>query len=213
MRSRASGDGAATRGLRAIARATALGIALAASFGCATGGSSATGGAATSARGGGARADEVGKPAPEIVVQRLNGKPLALSSLRGKVVLLDVWASWCGPCKQELPMLDAIAGRLRGRGVEILAISIDQERDNVLKFLGSRTHWSLTVAHDPGGAIAETLQPDKMPTSYVIDRAGVIRYVNMGFEPSDAAVIEQRLAELAGESETASASPPARRAR
>jgi len=140
----------------------------------------------------------VGQPAPEIVVDRLSGgHSLSLSSLRGKVVLLDVWASWCGPCKQELPMLDAIAGRLRGRGVEVLAVSIDQQRENVEKFLGARAHWNLTVAHDPNGDIADTFQPDKMPTSYAIDRAGVIRYVNSGFVPADAPEIERRLADLA----------------
>ena len=139
----------------------------------------------------------VGHPAPEIVVERLNGQGLALGSLRGKVVLLDVWASWCVPCQKELPMLDAIARRLRSKGVEVLAVSIDQERSNVVKFLDTQPRWVLTVAHDPRGAIAETFQPEKMPTSYVIDRAGIIRYVNDGFEPADAAVIERRLTELA----------------
>jgi thiol-disulfide isomerase/thioredoxin len=142
--------------------------------------------------------DGIGRPAPEIVIDRMDGKPLSLSSLRGKVVLLDVWASWCGPCQKELPMLDAIARRLHGRGVEVLAVSIDQERSNLVKFLEVQPGWALTVAHDPRGRIAETLQPDKMPTSYVIDRAGVIRYVNSGFDPSDAAVIERLLEELAG---------------
>lgn len=154
--------------------------------------------ATTTAAGSAREAFGAGRPAPEIVVERMNGESLSLSSLRGKVVLLDVWASWCGPCKQELPMLDAIAARLRGRGVEVLAVSVDQQRENVLKFLGSRSHWSLTVAHDPRGAIADTFQPDKMPTSYVIDRLGIIRHVNSGFEPADAAVIERRLADLAG---------------
>ena len=154
--------------------------------------------------GGGSRAGAggphgVGHVAPEIVVDRVSGGDLALSSLRGKVVLLDVWASWCGPCKQELPMLDAIAGRLHKRGVEVVAVSVDQERENVDKFLGSHGKWHLTVAHDPKGAIADTFQPDKMPTSYVIDRVGVIRYVNSGFEPSDAQEIERRLADLAAE--------------
>ena len=177
---------AATRGGRlALAMLAMLGGA------CATGGGSGARGA-----GGG---QGVGRVAPEIVVDRVSGGDLALSSLRGKVVLLDVWASWCGPCKQELPMLDAIAGRLRKRGVEVLAVSVDQERENVDKFLGSRGKWHLTVAHDPKGAIADTFQPEKMPTSYVIDRAGVIRYVNSGFEPSDAPEIERRLADLASE--------------
>ena len=144
------------------------------------------------------RGPGVGRPAPEIVVDRLNGKTLALSSLHGKVVLLDVWASWCGPCKQELPMLDAIAARLHKRGVEVVAVSVDQDRENVDKFLGARPRWNLTVAHDPKGAIADTFQPEKMPTSYVIDRAGIVRYVNSGFEPGDAKEIEQRLSDLAG---------------
>lgn len=167
-------------------------IAAAATIGaCATTGAGVGG---TAVRGQG-----VGHAAPEIVVDQIKGGSLSLSSLRGRVVLLDVWASWCGPCKQELPMLDAIAGRLHRRGVEVLAVSVDQDRENVDKFLGARSRWNLTVAHDPKGAIADTFQPEKMPTSYVIDREGIIRYVNSGFEPGDAKEIEQRLAELAGE--------------
>ena len=63
---------------------------------------------------------------------------MALSCYRGKVVLLDVWASWCGPCKQELPMLDDMARRLRGDGVEVLAVSVDQERANVVEVPAAR---------------------------------------------------------------------------
>jgi thiol-disulfide isomerase/thioredoxin len=180
-------------GARSALVAVAL-LALVGGGACATPGEN---GAGTAARGAGSRSSDVGRPAPDIVVERMNGKNLALSSLRGKVVLLDVWASWCGPCLKELPMLDAIARRLHGRGVEVLAVSVDQERANVVKFLELQPHWALTVAHDPRGVIADTLQPDKMPTSYAIDRGGVIRYVNGGFEPSDAPIIERRLAELA----------------
>jgi len=159
-------------------------------LGCATGGGAAGGG--------GDAAHQVGAPAPEISVQGLTGKTINVGSYKGKVVLLDVWASWCVPCKQELPMLDDIAGRLRRRGVEVLAVSVDQERENVLKFLRGRGKWALTIAHDPRGQIADRLQPEKMPTSYIIDRAGIIRYVNSGFVPSDADVIERRLVEVAG---------------
>jgi len=136
---------------------------------------------------------------PEIKVELLTGKKIDVASYRGRVLLLDVWASWCGPCKQELPMLDEIASRLHHRGVEILAVSVDQERENVVKFLGARGHWALTIAHDSKGEIADRLQPDKMPTSYIIDRQGIIRYVNYGFQPSDAQIIERRLADLAGD--------------
>jgi len=180
-----------TRAARLAGVALAVGLSACATSGGAAGGSSSRGS-------GGGQAD-VGRPAPEITVDRVSGGTLSLSSLHGKVVLLDVWASWCGPCKQELPMLDAIAGRLHRRGVEVLAVSVDQERENVDKFLAAKGRWALTVAHDPKGAIAETYQPDKMPTSYVIDRQGIIRYVNSGFAPEDAKEIERRLADLAGQ--------------
>jgi cytochrome c biogenesis protein CcmG, thiol:disulfide interchange protein DsbE len=175
---------------RARALALAAGLALGTSVGCAT-----TGAAGDS--GGGD--NQVGAPVPEIHVESLAGKDLGIDDFRGKVVLLDVWASWCAPCKQELPMLDDMAKRLRAQGVEVevLAVSIDQERANLVKFLKARPHWALTIAHDPKGAIADRLAPEKMPTSYVIDRQGIIRYVNSGFEPSDAAVIERRLVDVA----------------
>jgi thiol-disulfide isomerase/thioredoxin len=170
---------------------TVLTLALLAS--CAT-----AGGGGGAASGGSAAGNPVGAPVPEIQVELLGGKKIDVASYRGRVLLLDVWASWCGPCKQELPMLDAMARRLKAQGIDVLAVSVDQERANVEKFLKGHGHWALTIAHDPGGAIAERLQPDKMPTSYVIDRAGIVRYVNAGFVPDDAATIEKRLLEVAG---------------
>ena len=153
-------------------------------------------------RGGGGAGSEagnqVGAPVPALHVESLSGKKIEVASYRGRVLLLDVWASWCGPCKQELPMLDEMAKRLKHQGIDVLAVSVDQERANVDKFLKGRGRWSLTIAHDPDGLIAERLQPDKMPTSYVIDRSGIVRYVNGGFVPDDAAVIEKRLLEVAG---------------
>ncbi len=158
--------------------------------GCATSGGGATGGAGQ---------ETVGAPLPPLKVDGLTGKTIDVRSYRGHVLLLDVWASWCAPCKQELPVLDEMARRLKADGIEILAVSVDQERANVEKFLRARGgRWSLTVAHDPRGEIAELLQPDKMPTSYVVDRAGIVRYVNAGFVPEDAPAIERRLREVAG---------------
>ncbi len=158
-------------------------------FGCATAGESA----------GGAGQGTIGAPLPPLKVDGLSGKTIDVASYRGRVLLLDVWASWCGPCKQELPVLNDMARRLKSQGIEILAVSVDQERANVDKFLRAQGgRWSLTVAHDPRGEIAELLQPDRMPTSYVVDRAGIVRYVNAGFVPEDAPTIEQRLREVAG---------------
>jgi thiol-disulfide isomerase/thioredoxin len=167
-----------------------LALLVAAHLACAT----TSGGGA----GGESPSNQVGAPLPKLEVDTLSGKRIDVGSFKGKVLLLDVWASWCGPCKEELPMLDAMAKRLKSKGIEILAVSVDQERANVDKFLRNHGRWSLTVAHDPAGLIAERLSPEKMPTSYVIDRAGIVRYVNAGFVPDDAVTIERRLLEVAG---------------
>jgi thiol-disulfide isomerase/thioredoxin len=148
--------------------------------------------------GGSGKAQAVGDPMPDLHFTRLDGRGnIRLSQLKGKVVLLDIWASWCAPCKEEMPLLDEMAGRLRRRGVEIIAVSVDEERANAEAFASSRPRWSLTLAHDPQGRIPDLLQPSKMPTSYVIDGAGVVRDINAGFERDDAPRIEARLRELA----------------
>ncbi|MDP9033903.1 MAG: redoxin domain-containing protein [Myxococcota bacterium] len=140
----------------------------------------------------------IGEAVPDLELAPLNGgTAVRLSDLRGKVVLLDVWASWCAPCKEELPMLDEMVGRLRKKGVEIVAVSIDDNRQDAEAFLQSRPGWSLRFAHDPEGQVPGKLQPPKMPSSYVIDRKGIIREMNAGFARSDAPHIEARLSELA----------------
>ena len=134
-------------------------------------------GCATTGAAGGESGGPVGAPLPSLTVDALSGKTINVATYKGRVLLLDVWASWCDPCKQELPVLNEMARRLKSQGIDILAVSVDQERENVDKFLRAHGggHWALTVAHDPRGAVAELLRPDKMPTSYVVDRSGIVR--------------------------------------
>jgi thiol-disulfide isomerase/thioredoxin len=140
---------------------------------------------------------EVGAPMPELVLNRFDGgQEMNVSSLKGKVVLLDLWASWCEPCKEEMPVLDEMAARLRARGVEIIAVSVDEDRAAAEAFVRGRPQWALTLVHDPRGKIPALLQPAKMPTSYVIDATGVVRHINEGFTRADAPLLEQRLVEL-----------------
>jgi cytochrome c biogenesis protein CcmG/thiol:disulfide interchange protein DsbE len=143
----------------------------------------------------------VGREVPELRLAPLNGgNGVRLTELRGKVVLLDVWASWCAPCKEELPMLDDMVGRLRSKGIEVVAVSIDENRQDAEEFLRSRPSWSIRFAHDPEGNVSGNLQPPKMPSSFLIDREGVIRGINAGFTRDDAERIEERLVELAATS-------------
>jgi peroxiredoxin len=142
---------------------------------------------------GSARAEiKTGDRARDFEQKTFSGATLKLSSLRGKVVLLDFWASWCEPCKKELPVLAKMAPKLRERGVEIVAVNIDERKENAEAFL--REHGlRLTVVQDQAQSIVKEYEPPKMPTSFIIDRAGVVRAVNEGFEPGDEAKIERQL--------------------
>jgi thiol-disulfide isomerase/thioredoxin len=156
---------------------------------------------ATASGGGGGgtpAAQGVGQPMPDLALREFwGGEEIRLSDLRGKVVLLDLWASWCPPCKEEMPVLDDMAARLREKGIEIIAVSIDEDRANAEQFLRRRARWALKLAHDPAGTVPERLQPPTMPTSYVIDAQGVLRHVIAGFRAGDAKRIELQLLELA----------------
>jgi thiol-disulfide isomerase/thioredoxin len=143
---------------------------------------------------------QVGAPLPSVVVRAVDGgRKIDLASMKGKVVLLDIWASWCGPCKEELPLLDDMATRLKDKNIAFVAVSIDEDKAAAEAFLGARPKWTLTVAHDPRGKLPDLLQPPKMPTSYLIDGQGVLRFINAGFERADAKKIESRLLALAAE--------------
>ncbi len=138
-----------------------------------------------------------GDAAADFEKKTLSGSSLRLSSLRGKVVLLDFWASWCEPCKKELPLLAKMAPRLKSKGIEIVAVNIDDNQKNAEAFV--RDHGlALTVVADTDKSIVGKYEPPKMPSSFVLDRSGTVRLVNDGFEPGDEAKLEQQLTALAG---------------
>jgi cytochrome c biogenesis protein CcmG/thiol:disulfide interchange protein DsbE len=145
---------------------------------------------------GAARAEvSPGQAAPDFEAATLGHETLKLSSLRGKVVLLDFWASWCEPCKKELPLLSRLAPRLRARGIEIVAVNIDDDPGRAQAFLQQK-NIHLTVVADAAKKIVGRWEPPKMPSSYVIDRAGVVRVVNGGFDAGDEAKLESQLVAL-----------------
>ena len=126
----------------------------------------------------------VGQRAPDFSLAKLaGGGNQSLGSLRGKVVIVDFWAQWCEPCKRELPQLDRLQKDYAQKNVVIVAINIDRQRENaerLVKQLGI----SLEVLLDPVGSVAATYDLPKMPTSFVVDRKGIVRYVHAGFEGS-----------------------------
>src|SRR5438445_7936601 len=113
------------------------------------------------------------KRAPDVTLQTADGQPMRLADFKGKVVLVDFWASWCVPCKTSFPALDSLYREYHARGVDVLAVNLDERRRDADAFLAERPH-ALTVLFDPKGASAQAFGVEGMPSSFLIDRDGVI---------------------------------------
>ena len=124
--------------------------------------------------------------------------PLDLDQYRGKVVYLDFWASWCGPCKLSFPYMQQMVSRYPAGDFAVVAVNLDRERgraDAFLKQVGNR----LPVVYDPSGALASKYAVKEMPSSVLIGRDGKVRYVHKGFFLDKAPAYEAHIAELIGE--------------
>lgn len=143
-----------------------------------------------------ARADE---PAPAFRLPLLdNSAELSLQEQRGKVIYLDFWASWCGPCRTSLPLLNTLRTELRQQGVtdfEILAINLDDDAADGLAFL-QEFPVAYPTLHDASGNIAQAYDLRGMPTSYLIDRQGRLRGTHQGFKPADMDGIRSAIEQL-----------------
>jgi thiol-disulfide isomerase/thioredoxin len=138
------------------------------------------------------------KPAPNIVVQNSDGGPVDLASYRGKVVLVDFWASWCPPCKTSFPALDALYREYATKGVEVLAVNLDERRRDADTFLSAHPH-RLTVLFDPKGSSPVAFGVKGMPSSFILDRNGNIRFTHMGYSGNVDASYRRELVQLLAE--------------
>jgi thiol-disulfide isomerase/thioredoxin len=127
--------------------------------------------------------------------------PLAAGDLKGKVVYVDFWASWCAPCRASFPWLDGLYRKYGDQGLVVLGINKDQAPDDADKFL-TRYPASFPLLRDPGDALAKGFAVRGMPSAYLIDRRGNIRHTHVGFRQDTAAELETLLVELLKESPT-----------
>lgn len=127
---------------------------------------------------------DVGEPAPALEAPQLDGTPLALQSLQGKVVYVDFWASWCAPCREALPALDALYRKHSASGFTVVAVNVDTDRDAALAML-KRTPVSYPLVFDPAGVWPETFGLRGMPSGYLLDRTGVVRFIKTGYQARD----------------------------
>ena len=131
----------------------------------------------------GARPAQTGKAAPDFKVS--DGlTSIHLADYRGKVVLLNFWATWCGPCVAELPSLLQL--HRANPDLVVLAVSIDEDPAGIPAFL-DETHATFPVVWDEGQVVSQRYTPPTMPTSFVVDKSGIVRFVHAGFRAGDEA--------------------------
>ncbi|MDB5973849.1 MAG: TlpA-like family disulfide reductase [Nevskia sp.] len=133
-----------------------------------------------------AQALESSQPAPSFP---------ALETQRGKVVLVDFWASWCGPCLQALPRYEALRQELHDGGFEVIGVDVDQRPQDGEKLLKT-LHLSYPQVPDAQGDLAERYGVSGMPSSYLIDRRGVVRQTHTGFEKNDIEPLRKAVEQL-----------------
>lgn len=138
---------------------------------------------------------EAGQAAPAIQLKDLSGKPVSLASFKGKVVIIDFWASWCGPCRQSMPVLERLSKTYKDKGLVVLGVNIDNDAKTAAKFL-SEVPVSFVVVNDASKSVAKAYAPPTMPSSYLVDREGRVRHVHAGFKSGDAKELEAEVQQL-----------------
>ncbi len=128
---------------------------------------------------------DAGDRAPAFAAPALEGGGMVeLSKYRGKVVYLDFWASWCAPCLKAIPAIEKMRSEFPAEDFQILAVNVDKKKKKALRFL-EKNPIGYPSAADPKGRLPGQFGLETMPTSYLIDRDGVIRYVHRGFKRGD----------------------------
>ena len=119
--------------------------------------------------------------APDFVLKSASGKNIRLSELKGRVVMLNFWATWCGPCAEEIPHLNKIHESLDPYDFELLGINLDEDQSKAIH-LANKLNMNFPILFDIEKLVSKSFSIDAMPTTIIIDRSGKIRHINRGFK-------------------------------
>ena len=123
-------------------------------------------------------------PAAEFTLPARTGETVALSSLKGRVVLINFWATWCGPCRKEMPLLEQIQKKYASLGFTLLGVNVEEDTAMMDTFLKD-VPVTFPILLDPANGISKLYNVSAMPSTVIVDRKGNIRYIHQGYKPGD----------------------------
>ena len=123
-----------------------------------------------------------GQAAPDFALKSSNGENLRLSEYRGNVVMINFWATWCGPCRQEMPLLDELYNRYERVGFNLLGVNIDDDSSRAMRMV-EELGVDFPVLFDARKEVSKLYEVEAMPVTVIVDRQGTVRYVHHGYKP------------------------------
>ena len=131
-----------------------------------------------------ALAGEPSTPAPDFVLDSNTGKPVKLSGLKGNVVMINFWATWCGPCRQEMPLLESIYKQYKTKNFTLLGVNVEPDPQAANDWL-KKTPVSFPVLYDKDSTVSNLYKVAGMPSTVFVDRKGNVRVIHRGYKPGD----------------------------
>jgi peroxiredoxin len=123
-----------------------------------------------------------GQTAPDFALKSSTGENLRLSEYRGDVVMINFWATWCGPCRQEMPLLDELYSRYNRVGFNLLGVNIDDDSRRAMQMV-EELGVNFPVLFDARKEVSKLYEVEAMPVTVIVDRQGTVRYVHHGYKP------------------------------
>ena len=146
----------------------------------------------------GASSTETSGPAPDFTLVDRSGQSVSLSDLKGQVVLINFWATWCGPCRKEMPLLEQLYSRYEPLGFTLLGVNVEEGDVNAEAFL-AETPVSFPILFDPENQVSKLYDVSAMPSTVLVDRQGNMRFLHHGYQDGYENIYQDQIRQLVRE--------------